>query len=55
MPAGVTGYRLPRLKDLYYLYDGSESRIQDPYFKSFGDFKALKTYAQVVEDFEILS
>ena len=27
----------------------------DPYYKSFGDFQALKTYAQVVEDFEILS
>jgi len=52
---GVAGYRLHRLKDLYYLYEGSESRIMDPYYKSFGDFQALKTYAQVVEDFEILS
>ncbi len=52
---GVAGYRLPRLKDVYYLYDRSADRIRDPYIRGFKNFSALKSYAQTVEDYEILS
>ena len=52
---GVTGYRLPRLKDVYYLYEGSMEKVKDPYIRGFRQFDALKSYARTVEDFEILS
>ena len=52
---GVAGYRLHRLKDVCYLYDRSEDRIRDPYIRGFKNFASLKSYAQTVEDFEILS
>ena len=52
---GVAGYRLHRLKDVYYLYDRSSERILDPYIRGFKNFESLKTYARTVEDFEILS
>lgn len=52
---GVAGYRLPRLKDVSYLYEKSPERITDSYIKGFKHFQALKSYARTVEDFEILS
>ncbi|HCY84576.1 MAG TPA: hypothetical protein DHV36_05510 [Desulfobacteraceae bacterium] len=52
---GVAGYRLPQLKDAYYLYQGSLEKVKDPYIRGFRQFDALKSYARTVEDFEILS
>jgi F-box protein, helicase, 18 len=51
---GVQGYRLHSLKDVYYLYAGKHERIADHYLKGFADYSRLRTYAEAVEDIELL-
>jgi F-box protein, helicase, 18 len=52
---GVEGYRLNTIKDVYHLYANSHGRIFDRYIKRFKSYRALKSYAETVEDFELLS
>lgn len=52
---GVKGYRLNTIKDVYYLYAENQEKIFDRYIKSFQTYRALKSYAEAVEDFELLS
>jgi F-box protein 18 (helicase) len=52
---GVAGYRLNRMKDVYYLFAGRRERINDGYIKGFSDYRSLRAYAAAVEDMELLS
>ena len=52
---GVQGYRLNSLKDVYYLYARRTESIADAYIKAFSDYNNLKSYAQAVEEIELLS
>jgi F-box protein 18 (helicase) len=52
---GVQGYRLNNIRDVYYLYAGKHERIFDPYIKGFTDYAHLKSYAEAVEEIELLS
>ena len=51
---GVQGYRFNGLKDVYHLYAGKHHLIVDNYIKGFSDYKDLKSYAQAVEEIELL-
>jgi F-box protein 18 (helicase) len=52
---GVQGYRLGTIKDVYHLFQGHHGQIYDHYIKSFARYSELKSYAESVEDFELLS
>ncbi|WDP89361.1 MAG: ATP-dependent helicase [Desulfobacter sp.] len=52
---GAGGYRFPGLKDVFYLYNREKGQIRDPYIRGFQNFKALRSYARTVEDFDLLS
>jgi F-box protein 18 (helicase) len=52
---GVQGYRLGTIKDVYHLYKGNHGQIYDPCIKSFARYSELKSYAETVEDVELLS
>ena len=51
---GVQGYRFNGLKDVYHLYAGNHHQIVDNYINGFSDYKDLKSYAQSVEEIELL-
>ncbi|MGM0586838.1 MAG: UvrD-helicase domain-containing protein [Bacteroidota bacterium] len=50
-------YALPfdALQDAYYLREGKSKYVKDPMLKSMGNYEEMKTYAQTVEDVELLS
>ncbi|MBI5895863.1 MAG: ATP-dependent helicase [Desulfobacterales bacterium] len=52
---GLQGYRLNSLKDVYFLYAGLPDGISDAYIKGFDSYGHLRTYAEAVEDIELLS
>ncbi len=52
---GLQGYRLNKIRDVYFLFSGNLERISDKYIKSFGQYSDLKTYARAVEDIELMS
>jgi F-box protein 18 (helicase) len=52
---GVGSYRLPLLKDVYYLYKKDHAQIRDVHVKSFAGFKELQSYARTVEEVELAS
>ncbi len=52
---GVQGYRLGIIKDVYHLYKKNHGQVYDRYIKSFSGYSELKSYAQAVEDVELLS
>jgi F-box protein 18 (helicase) len=52
---GVQGYRLGTIKDVCHLFQGNNGRIYDHYIKGFARYAELKSYAESVEDFELLS
>ena len=52
---GIQGYRLNTIKDVYYLYRQQNRKIFDKYIKSFKTYSGLKSYAEYVEDVELLS
>jgi superfamily I DNA/RNA helicase len=50
-------YSLPfdALQDAYYLREGKPKYVKDPMLKSMGNYDEMKSYAQTVEDVELLS
>ena len=52
---GLQGYRLNIIKDVHYLYKGTYGQIFDKYIKRFTTYGDLKSYAEAVEDIELLS
>jgi F-box protein 18 (helicase) len=52
---GIKGYRLNRIRDIYYLFASSHERISDSYIKRFALYQDLKAYARAVEDIELMS
>jgi len=52
---GIKGYRLNRIKDIYYLFESNHERIADKYIKRFLHYHDLKAYAWAVEDIELMS
>lgn len=52
---GVKSYRLHQLKDIYFLFAGKTHKIVESYIKSFRNYDALRSYAEAVEDVELLS
>jgi F-box DNA helicase 1 len=52
---GIKGYRLNRIRDIYYLFASHPERISDKYIKRFDQYNDLKTYARAVEDIELMS
>ena len=52
---GVEGYRLNIIRDVYYLFARKYNQISDKYIYSFNRYETLKSYAEAVDDFELLS
>jgi F-box protein 18 (helicase) len=52
---GIQGYRLNRIRDIYYLFASNHDRISDKYIKRFARYNDLKAYARAVEDIELMS
>lgn len=52
---GIKGYRLNRIRDIYYLFASHHEKIADKYIKRFAQYQDLKAYARAVEDIELLS
>jgi F-box protein 18 (helicase) len=52
---GIKGYRLNRIKDIYYLFASHHEKIADKYIKRFSQYQDLKAYARAVEDIELMS
>lgn len=52
---GAKGYRLDDLSDAYYLYAGKREKIRSPYIQGFESYKAMRDYANEVEDQEVIS
>ena len=50
---GINTYRFGELLESYYLYDGQIEKITTPYIKAFNTFKAMKQFAEDVEDVEL--
>ncbi len=52
---GVDSYRFDLITDTYFLYKEDKSKIRDPFIKLFDDYSEMKKYANIAEDWEVLS
>lgn len=50
---GVEGYRMDGIMNAYLLYANRQYDIKDKYIRDFGEFQALREYAESMEDYEL--
>lgn len=52
---GIAGYRLDQILDVFYLYAEEHSKIKEPFIASFDTYGKMQSYAQELDDKELLS
>lgn len=50
---GVEGYRMDGILNAYLLFANRQYEIKDKYIRDFGEFQALREYAESMEDYEL--